>query len=107
MNKTLKHFLCVGFALVPFAAFSQMGDPAGPGITPFRDDQNARNVSNKPDELNAEGSPFLLDDFIPMDVTLVQSGVFTGVKIKLNVVDNEILFTTESGQVLAKSTPVK
>lgn len=107
MNKTLKQFLFVGFAFLPFASFSQMSDPGRPGVNPFRDDQNARNVSNKPDELNAEGSPFLIDDFIPMEVTLVQGGVYTGVKIKLNVVDNEIFFTTESGQILATSTPVK
>ena len=93
---------------MPVAAFSQrLSDPPRPGINPFRDDQNARAVYNKPDDLNAEGSPFLNDEYIPMEITLMQGGVFPNVKVKFNMVDNEIIFKTDGGQEMATSSPVK
>jgi hypothetical protein len=105
---TKKVLLLLLFA-TPYLAKSQgtASDPARPGVNPFRDDQNARAVYNKPDDLNAEGTPFLYEEYIPAEITLMQGGVFPGIKVKMNIVDNEVLFLTESGKEMATATPVK
>ncbi|MGN6293647.1 MAG: hypothetical protein ACTHMV_12960, partial [Chitinophagaceae bacterium] len=93
----------------PYLAKSQAraSDPPVPGINPFRDDQNMRAIYNKPHDLNAEGSPFLYDQYIPAEISVMQGGVYPGIKIKLNVVDNELLFMADNGQEMSTTTPVK
>lgn len=94
-------------AVLPVTAFSQLSDPPRPGINPFRDDQNARAVYNKPHDFNVEGSPFLVDEYIPMEITLMDGGVFSDVRVKFNMEDNEVVFQSDGGQEMVTSSPVK
>jgi hypothetical protein len=76
-------------------------------INPFHNDQSARLVYKKSEELNMEGSPFLYDEYLPAEITLVHGGVFPGIKVKLNIVDNELQFLTDDGREMATPSPVK
>jgi hypothetical protein len=104
-----KRLLILPLAVLSLAASAQLssGSQVGARSDYFKYDRNARIAYNNMNEIATEGSPFLLDEYVPMEITLDKGEVFRGIKVKLNVVDNEVLFLNDDGVEMASASPIK
>ncbi len=77
------------------------------GGRPFLNDANGRPVITNTNNYVADGSPFLFEDYLPAEITFQTGKVYQGVKAKINLVDNELLFMDDNGQEMIAAAPVK
>lgn len=105
----IRKFILPALIALPFLAMSQNqpADPVVPGTNPFQNDPNARMGYVNPNDVNAEGSPFLQNQYLPMEITLVKGSVFKNVKARFNAIENELFFLAEGGRELITTTPIK
>lgn len=58
-------------------------------------------------EYNVEGSPFHPDDYYIATLFLSNGKAYTGVPVKLNLLENTVLYTTPRGEELVSINPVR
>ncbi|MCG2614464.1 hypothetical protein LZZ85_09240 [Terrimonas sp. NA20] len=75
--------------------------------TPFVTDANGRPLITTAGNYISDGSPFLFEEYYPSEIIFQNNKVYNNVKARLNLADNQILFTDDAGNEMAVSTPVK
>jgi hypothetical protein len=76
------------------------------GASPFMNDSNGRPLYLKTN-YTADGSPYLFDDYLPATLTTESGRVYKDVMIKLNLVDNEVLYRLADGKEMVSTTPIQ
>lgn len=76
------------------------------GGNSFANDINGRPLYLKT-EYRADGSPYYYDEYSYADITSVEGKVYKAVLVKLDLVENLILYKTDDGKEMIASTPLK
>jgi hypothetical protein len=53
-----------------------------------------------------EGSPFVWDDYYPASISIKKGEKYSGIKVKLNLTDQELYFMNDKGKELVLTNPV-
>ncbi len=75
------------------------------GGNSFMNDISGRPLYAKT-EYVAEGSPYLFEEYHEADITLGNGNVYKGVKIKINLAENKLLYMAVDGTEMIATTPV-
>jgi hypothetical protein len=103
-----KKLLLIAIAACPLMALSQAAsDPKISDVNIFKNAMTGRNIYTPPNNMTMDGSPFLLDEYAPMEITLMQGTVHRGVRVKFNVPDNQVIFVDDNGAEMITGTPIK
>lgn len=73
---------------------------------PFMNDADGRPFYQKT-EYNAEGSPYFYNDYCVAEITSMNGTVYRDVKVKVNLVENELLYMAPDGMELVARTPIR
>jgi hypothetical protein len=73
---------------------------------PFMNDGNGRPLYIKTTYV-ADGSPYLFDEYNFAEITSVNGIVYRQVRVKLNMVDNQVQYMSDKGEELVASLPIK
>jgi hypothetical protein len=70
----------------------------------------ATDISGKPvylkTEYRAEGSPYYYEDYCVADITATDGKVYTAVKVKINLLENKVLYLLDDGSEMLATTPL-
>ncbi|HEX2629853.1 MAG TPA: hypothetical protein VHM26_12595 [Chitinophagaceae bacterium] len=97
--------ILLGFSFLFTSIISAQNDNLAGGNS-FANDINGRPLYLKT-EYRAEGSPYYYDDYSYADITSLEGKVYKAVLVKLDLVENLILYKTEDGKEMIASTPLK
>ncbi|RYY19565.1 MAG: hypothetical protein EOO04_21755, partial [Chitinophagaceae bacterium] len=98
--------LAVGFSLgIMASAQSYFDQNISPGVG-FASDVNGRPLYLKT-EYNADGSPYLYEEYCMAEITAMNGKVYNNIKAKINLQDKLLLFTADNGQEMIMTSPIK
>jgi hypothetical protein len=73
---------------------------------PFMNDANGRPLYTGT-TYKSEGSPYYFDQYMPAEVTSLEGKVYKDIKVKINLVVNELSFMTAEGKEMVAVLPIK
>lgn len=102
-----RFFLFIIVALSATAGFAQNNfDSNLNGGNSFANDVNGRPLYLKT-EYNADGSPYLYDEYCLADITAMNGKVYKNIKAKINLQEKLLLYRLDNGEEMVMTTPVK
>jgi hypothetical protein len=106
MRKNIPLIL-LGFSFLFALPASAQNDQSNlAGGNSFANDINGRPLYLKT-EYRAEGSPYYYDEYSYADITTVDGKVYKSVLVKLDLVENLVLYKMEDGKEMIATTPLK
>ncbi len=55
----------------------------------------------------AEGSPYFLDKYYFAEVTMVNGKVYKDIQVKVNILDNQVLYLTDDDKEMVSTSAIK
>lgn len=106
MRKSI-HSLTFAIALfISFSASAQNDAGNLSGGNSFANDVNGRPLYLKT-EYRSEGSPYYYDEYSYADITAENGKTYKAVMVKLNLVENLVIYKTDNGEEMIATTPLK
>lgn len=101
-----KLFTLFGLLLTIFANGQIMSPNSFKAGTNFLNDANGMPMYQRT-EYRAEGSPYFYDEYWYADITAMNGNTYTDVKVKLNLVENRILYLNDNNAEMIATIPIK
>jgi hypothetical protein len=76
------------------------------GKNPFLNDGNGRPLNLKTN-YRSEGSPYLFEEYLPANLLTIDGRIYKNIKVKVNLVDNEIYYLLPDGKEMVSTMPIK
>ena len=100
---TLISFFIIAFSFGSFAQSRTLGE-TGPNA--FWADMSGRPLYLQENYI-AEGSPYFLDKYYFAKVTMVNGKVYKDIQVKVNILDNQVLYLTDDDKEMVSTSAIK
>ena len=89
-----------------FGSFSQSRTPGESGPNAFWADMSGRPLYLQENYV-AEGSPYFHDKYYLAEVTMVNGKVYKDIQVKVNILDNQVLYLTDDNKEMLSTSAIK
>lgn len=87
-------------------SFAQSRTPVESGPNAFWADMSGRPLYLQENYI-AEGSPYFCDKYYYAEVTMVNGKVYRDIQVKVNLLDNQVLYLTDDNREMVSTSPIK
>ena len=96
--------------ILSFVVIIMINDPlyaqSDMGANPFFNDGNGRPLYLKTN-YKSEGSPYLFEEYFPANLVTIDGRIYKNIKVKVNLLDNEIYYLLPDGKEMVSIMPIK